>query len=176
MNTNPEFSIEAFQAGDSRVFAYVYELHRSGLLALTAFLTGNEQAGKDIVQDTFIKLWVIRAEFNSLQNIEAFLRITARNACYDYRRSQKVAINNKPALIEFLGRAGEMSDAEKERSEIELLALRIFAEEAPPEVKYYQENNVSGKEAGMLFGIHDRKLRRKTRQFFRLIRQKLGLE
>jgi RNA polymerase sigma-70 factor (ECF subfamily) len=38
----------------------------------------------DIVQDIFLKLWQKRTDFNTHQNVKAFLYISTRNACFNY--------------------------------------------------------------------------------------------
>lgn len=173
MSTNPEFSIQAFQAGDNRAFADVYNLHYARLLALTVFWINNEQAGEDIVQDTFVKLWIKRAEYNGLQHIEAFLRVTARNACLDYLKRQEVIRNNQAGIGQLLWR--EMTPGEKERSEMELLALRYHAEDASPEIKYYLDNDSSSEKAAGFFNLSARTLRRLAQKHISRLRQKLGL-
>jgi RNA polymerase sigma-70 factor (family 1) len=52
-------------------------------------LLGDSAAAEDIVGESFIKLWNKRTNFESLQNIKAFMYITIRNACLNHLKQAK---------------------------------------------------------------------------------------
>lgn len=179
MSTNPEFSIQAFQDGDSKTFADVHKMYARRLVVWAGFLIRNKEEAEDIVQSTFAKLWVRRADFNASQDIQAFLHVTIRNACLDYLRHQKVARDNEAAIIQFLSDNGywspEASPGEKQRDDIERMALELHAAEASPAIKYYLDNDISSEKAAGFFNLSARTLRRLAQKHISRLRQKLGL-
>jgi RNA polymerase sigma-70 factor (ECF subfamily) len=56
---------------------------------------------QDITAETFVKLWNLRANFETHQHIKAFLFTTARNACMDYLRSRQRQQTNKKEFSYF---------------------------------------------------------------------------
>jgi RNA polymerase sigma-70 factor (ECF subfamily) len=93
---NPEQHIIAgFQQGSKDAFAEVYNAHYSRLYAFIKKLVDDKEEAQDIAAETFVKLWKLHANFNTAENIKAFLYITARNACMDFLRYRKRQITNK---------------------------------------------------------------------------------
>jgi RNA polymerase sigma-70 factor (family 1) len=93
---NPEQHIIAgFQQGSKDAFAEVYNAHYSRLYAFIKKLVDDKEEARDIAAETFVKLWKLHANFNTAENIKAFLYITARNACMDFLRYRKRQITNK---------------------------------------------------------------------------------
>jgi RNA polymerase sigma-70 factor (family 1) len=90
--------IAGFQQGSKEAFAAVYNMHYSRLYAFIKKLVDDKEEAQDITAETFVKLWRLHANFNTLENIKAFLYITARNACMDFLRYRKRQITNKQEL------------------------------------------------------------------------------
>lgn len=80
------FSIELFRTGDRHQFKCAYELYYESIFAFVYNLVRSEQEAQDITIETFVKLWQLRANFEKLVNIKAFLYVTSRNACLDHFR------------------------------------------------------------------------------------------
>ena len=81
--------IAAFQKGDKWAMEYIYGLHSKTLCYFASDITRNPQQAEEIVSDTFVKLFRLRENFDTLTNIRAFLYITARNACFNAIRQTK---------------------------------------------------------------------------------------
>ena len=81
-----DLSIDRFRAGDREEFKRVYDSCYDGLYIFAYNMVRKETEAQDITTETFIKLWRLRANFESLNNIRAFLYVTSRNACIDYLR------------------------------------------------------------------------------------------
>ena len=78
--------ISQFNHGDAEAFTAIYNKYHLTLYSfVNKFLPEREDA-EDITADVFVKLWRLRANFDNIKNIEAFLYITGRNACLDYLR------------------------------------------------------------------------------------------
>jgi RNA polymerase sigma-70 factor (family 1) len=90
----PEFSITAFQAGHEQAFKYVHDLYYAGLRFFAKRLLQNIHSAEDVVQEIFAKLWEMRASFESLNRIKAFLYISTRNACYNFLKRLQIVLKN----------------------------------------------------------------------------------
>jgi RNA polymerase sigma-70 factor (family 1) len=99
MNQPPTNVIALFKKGDAGALAYVFELHHRPLCYFAERLTGDRQESEDIVADVFMKLWKKRTDFESLQNIKAFLFIATRNACFDFLKHRKRSINSHEEIL-----------------------------------------------------------------------------
>jgi RNA polymerase sigma-70 factor (ECF subfamily) len=112
-----DFSIDRFRQGSRVDFRCVYESYYDAMYTFAYNLIRNEAEAQDITTDTFVKLWRLHANFESINNIKAFLYVTNRNACLDALRFlQKQRTVHKEVLY-LIGQEGgdiknEMIDAE----------------------------------------------------------------
>jgi RNA polymerase sigma-70 factor (family 1) len=90
--------IAGFQQGSKDAFASVYNMHYSRLYGFIKKLVEDREEAQDITAETFVKLWKLHANFNTAENIKAFLYITARNACMDFLRYRQRQTTNKQEL------------------------------------------------------------------------------
>jgi RNA polymerase sigma-70 factor (family 1) len=80
------FSIDLFREGNQHQFRYVFDLLYDRMYLFANNLVKTEHEAIDITSESFIKLWKLHENFESLENIKAFLYVTTRNACLDYFR------------------------------------------------------------------------------------------
>ena len=73
--------ITEFKKGDLNAFGHFYNLFYTPLCFFAGQIILDKQAAEDVVTDIFIKLWEKRADFNTEENIKAFLYISTKNAC-----------------------------------------------------------------------------------------------
>lgn len=92
------------------------------LLFFVRDIVGSEAEAKDIVSETFLKLWSRRQQFNSLDHIRAFLYATAKNAGIDHRRSQQRHARSHEE-IRYLSEEGEEGE---ERIDREMIDKEVF--------------------------------------------------
>lgn len=78
--------IVQFNHGDTEAFTAIYNKYFSKLYYFVKRFIAEREDAEDITADVFVKLWNLRANLNSIRNIEAFLYITGRNACLDFLR------------------------------------------------------------------------------------------
>lgn len=81
--------IDGFKEGNAQAFRWVYMQYHRALYHFTEKLIDDKQEAEDIVAETFVKLWNLKANFETTQNIKAFLYITARNASLNFVRYRK---------------------------------------------------------------------------------------
>jgi RNA polymerase sigma-70 factor (ECF subfamily) len=81
---------DRFQAGEVRAYEEIFQLYFNALIIFARHIVFDQPATEDIVTDAFVKLYQLRREVNTINNIKAFLYITVRNGCLNYLRHQKV--------------------------------------------------------------------------------------
>lgn len=60
----------------------------------------NENEAKDIVQDTYMKLWTKRDILSDINSTEAFAITVTKNLCLDYLRNRKRTEKYDPNMLE----------------------------------------------------------------------------
>lgn len=76
-------------SGDKQMLGHFFDLHYRPLCYFAFRLTQNDAEAQDIVSDCFIKLWEKHTDFQTAENIKAFLYINCRNRCLDFLRNLK---------------------------------------------------------------------------------------
>lgn len=82
--------LEKFREGNEQAMAHFFDLHYKSLCYFSNRLVSDDLQSEDIVSDCFLKLWQRRLDFQTAQNIKAFLYISCRNACMNYLQHLKV--------------------------------------------------------------------------------------
>jgi RNA polymerase sigma-70 factor (ECF subfamily) len=118
--------ISQFNQGNSRAYTTIYNLCAPSIYYFAKRFVGDREVAEDITADTFIKLFRLHANFDSLINIRAFLRITTRNACLNYLRDLKSKDQQKKDLLYLLTQDQEKGFPE-DQYQAELLQ-RIYDE------------------------------------------------
>jgi RNA polymerase sigma-70 factor (ECF subfamily) len=86
---NDAESILSLQGGDRPAFAVAYNQYYLFIYHYTKKFVDDNQLAEDITADSFVKLWRHAETVSDVQNVKAFLRTTARNACLDHLKSQR---------------------------------------------------------------------------------------
>lgn len=81
--------LNGFRNGDHQALSYFFDIHYKPLSYFATRLTLNEMEAEDIVANGFVKLWKRHQDFETANNIKAFLYISCRNACLDYLKHLK---------------------------------------------------------------------------------------
>lgn len=81
--------MESFRNGEDKTLTYFFDLHYKSLCYFAVRLTQDAEQAEDIVSECFLKLWRGRTEFQTTQNIKAFLYISCRNACLNHLKYLK---------------------------------------------------------------------------------------
>lgn len=87
-----------FNKGSKVAFTALYKLLYHPVFLFTRNLVPADEAA-DITADCFFKLWKRYQHFDSFPDIRAFLYITARNACFDYLKHQKIKAEKQREII-----------------------------------------------------------------------------
>lgn len=89
-SADEHYWLEKFRMGNEQAMTYFFDLHYKSLCYFSNRLVNDDLQSEDIVSDCFLKLWQRRSDFQTGQNIKAFLYISCRNACMNYLQHLKV--------------------------------------------------------------------------------------
>jgi RNA polymerase sigma-70 factor (family 1) len=133
---NPGHQIIAdFKEGSKEAFAAVYKSHYAALFFFVKRFVTDRAEAEDITAETFIKLWKIRHNFNSHQNIKAFLYITARNACLDCLRARQRSTGMQQEMLYLLLQQNDITFIHDEIKADVLMQVKERIEDLPPKCK-----------------------------------------
>ncbi len=88
--------LERLRKGSYRAFTRLYEIYASRLYAFASRLTRSEALAQDVVQETFIKVWMRRASIDLEMSFGSFLFTMAKNQLLNEFRKQA----NGPLFLE----------------------------------------------------------------------------
>ena len=101
--------IEGLKGNRQWVFDRVFDEYFPQMQFFATRLTGDAEEARDIVNQVFLSLWNLRANFATLVNIKAFLYITTRNSCFNYLRHRQRQEAGKKAYENRLDIADEQN-------------------------------------------------------------------
>ena len=86
-------------AGDRTAFTEAYNQYYLFVYHYTKRFVDDNQLAEDITADSFVKLWRHAETVSDVQNVEAFLRTTARNACLDHLKLQRLHEQKEKEIV-----------------------------------------------------------------------------
>jgi RNA polymerase sigma-70 factor, ECF subfamily len=125
LNTN----ISSLQKGEKSAFEEIYNDFFGVIYNLSFQYLKDEKISEEIVQDTFLKLWEIRATINEEFNIRNFLYTITKNNCLNYLRNQKIILRHQ-ANIKYLEMQFNYEALNKLGSYVEFEELRTKIDRA----------------------------------------------
>lgn len=81
------FVIQMLHKGNEEGLIAVFRKYNRSLLYFVMQYVKREEIAEEIVSDTFIKVWELRDQFKSIDNLRAFLYISAKHASLNHLRS-----------------------------------------------------------------------------------------
>lgn len=90
---NEKVLFQLIAAGDEKAFDTLFNLFLPRLYPFIIKLTRSEQATQEIIQETFIRVWLNRDKLPGIDNPGGWLFKVTSNECYSYLR--KSVLNNK---------------------------------------------------------------------------------
>ena len=75
---------------NSQGFKRFFELYFEPVYRFVRKYTEEDAIARDITQDTFIRLYERRRDFDVPEKAKSFIYITARNLCLDHLKHQKI--------------------------------------------------------------------------------------
>jgi RNA polymerase sigma-70 factor (ECF subfamily) len=92
--------IHLLAQGNEQAFRKIFDYYSSKLYNYTFRLTHNEELAEEIVMDTFLKIWINRADLASINSFDSYLYTVVRNQAFNAikRRSHEAAILKELSL------------------------------------------------------------------------------
>ena len=77
----------ALQRGNERAFRSLFNKFYASLCLFAESFVKDKDTAADIAQDTFVKYWDKRADFDNYYKIKSFLYVVTRHACLNHLRN-----------------------------------------------------------------------------------------
>lgn len=87
---------ERFREGDARAFTHIHDHDFRKYVYYSFQITQDKDAAVSIVTEAYVKLWKLHANFNTLDDIAAFLYTVVRNDSYTFNRDRT---NQRKSLL-----------------------------------------------------------------------------
>jgi len=113
--------IELLIKGDELAFRKVYDSHNEQVYRLAIRFLKDESWSEEIVQETFLKLWVNRQTLDTAGNIWLYLYVIAKRLCLNRLREIKKSTEHFELLITRMEYETSLSEVGLEVKEIERL-------------------------------------------------------
>ncbi|MEJ5960845.1 RNA polymerase sigma factor [Pedobacter immunditicola] len=117
------------KAGSQYAYNTFYQLYGPRLLATVYFLCNDKALAEDIVQESFLRLWLNRSMLNENQSLKGYLRTISKNLFLDHVRKNKTEKVYNNLLAEPISFDTRDRIAFKELNKIIFNAISAFSAE-----------------------------------------------
>ncbi len=168
--------IEGIKRGDRDVFRLLMEKNIESVYRIVFKIVPIEDEARDIVQETFIRVWEKRGDIKSENCIMPWVKRIAINRCYDYLRWQKRNNRQKPINDDLDARKLESdigADNNINAEEFRNLILRLTCNLSPKQKLVFalaEIEEMSHDEISALTGLHKTSVKSNLRH----ARKKIG--
>jgi len=94
--------VSELKRGSTKALHAVHDLYYPALRNFAISLVLDGPAAEDIVAEVFVTLWKKHKDFETLQNIKAFVYISTRNACINHLKKLQRDVVMKSGLTNYL--------------------------------------------------------------------------
>jgi len=115
-------TISKCRHGDKTAFRFVVQTYQRMVFTLAFRLLCNEENAKDIVQETFIKVWVNISHYDTSQNFRTWIYTIATRLCLD-RLRQKAPVDPLPEDEEYFCEYASDIESDRHLENRELMAI-----------------------------------------------------
>ena len=125
-------SVEQAQAGDKQAFDTLFENYNTRISTYLTHMVGNEEEGRDLAQETFLKAWQSIGSLHNESRFDTWLYRIATNTAIDYLRRRKFhwsrweTIENEdiPASMRIAGPEEQVAETEHIRQALAKVSLK----------------------------------------------------
>lgn len=96
-------SVQGIRVDDEQEFRNLFDEFYQTLCLFAVRFVKNDALAADIVQETFVKFWEQRADFDNELKVKSWLYTTVRNACLNILRNNREFILKEDSLGVFEG-------------------------------------------------------------------------
>lgn len=95
---NEQSVLRSIASGDQQAFRQVYDYFYQSMYRYALHLLKSETLAEEVVQETFLKIWIKREKLGEILNIEAYMVTIARNRCLDILRKTTLGYKHEQEL------------------------------------------------------------------------------
>jgi len=88
VNNDERLLLKQIAEGDEQAFAILFYRYLPVLQPFAIKFTKSADAAEEIIQDTFLRVWLNREKLESIENVKAWLYKFASNECLNYLRKE----------------------------------------------------------------------------------------
>ncbi len=92
--------LKRIKNNDDEAFDELFKRYYASMCVVARNITLDDYAAKDLAQDTFIKFWNKRANYDSITSIKTFLYVLTKNNSLSYIRSKKTKEEINSSLLQ----------------------------------------------------------------------------
>ena len=125
------------QTGDKDAFRLLVETCQGMVFSVALKMLADEEEAKDIVQETFLRVWLNISKYDSRRNFTTWLYAIASRLCLDHlkSRTQVVAMPEDESVL----RRYASTDGQRELENREWVAIvRLLAEGLSPKQRLHR--------------------------------------
>lgn len=161
---------------DELAFAEVYRRYKGVLFLHARRILGNDEEGKDVLQELFTTLWTRRSSIDLKTNLSAYLYASVRNRVFDIIAHRKVEQKYIASLASFIEKGEYVTDQQLLAEELRELIEREIAA-LPPKMREVFElsrkEELSHKEIADQLHISDKTVKKQVNNALHILREKL---
>lgn len=124
--------VEQARSGDQPAFNTLFEYYNTRICTYLAHIVGNEEEGRDLAQETFLKAWQAIGSIHNEARFDTWLYRIATNTAIDYLRRRKFrwsswATNENddtPASMRISGPEEQVAETEHVRQALAKVSLK----------------------------------------------------
>ncbi|HXD77610.1 MAG TPA: sigma-70 family RNA polymerase sigma factor [Puia sp.] len=90
---------DAFQRGDERAFAQIYQAFKRPVYVTTFRMVGSAEDAEDLTVQVFARVWERRATIESMAHLKNFLFVAARNGSINFLEAKRRSPVELTALV-----------------------------------------------------------------------------
>lgn len=169
--------LAALKRGDKSAFALIYNAYVGKSFNFVFSLVKDEETAKDIVQDTFIKVYLKRETISKVSSFSSYLYMMLRNAVLDHFDSEMVRLRYmnriKESAEDFADLVNEKIDAKELSEKIESTLARM-PRQRQHIFRLSRYRGVPNHEIARMFGISKRTVENHLSNALRDIRKNLS--
>jgi len=120
-------------SGDAQAFGVIVQAHQSRLVRFATRLLGDPDAAQDAAQESFLRLWRLRASYQPRGCLQAYLFRAVRSVCLDYARASR---SWEPLEEGVGGKASDPADLAQSRSLNDAVRLAVQSLPEPQRVVF----------------------------------------
>ena len=124
--------------GDEKSFARLFDQYGPRVLQVAYQYTHSDQQSQDILQDVFMKCWLIRVELPAIKSLESWIFVVTRNKALTVLEKNARFLVTGEAYAEHLPALDTSSESRLEAAELENMIRDAIATLPPQQRKVFE--------------------------------------